>query len=124
MADDPQLWATRALWKIRPCPTERAALKLAAMYSPAEFERIKAGLIPLNMEDKWFVFFETPWLYLHRSWTGFCVYGVRLEALPEGAQVVESWVSRNAEQYRGTDSHHEACELREVTSSTRPQMPL
>ena len=77
------------------------------MYSPAEFERIKAGLIPLEMEDKWFVFFETPWLYLHRSWTGFCVYGVRLEALPEGAEVVESWVSRNAEQYRGTDIHHE-----------------
>src|SRR5437870_4568424 len=104
MTDSQRPTATRASWKIHACPTERAALTLSAVYSPAEFARIKRGLIPVNMEDKWFVFFETPWLYLHRSWTGFCEYGVRLESAPQGVQIVESWVSRDQEQRRGTDT--------------------
>ena len=107
MATSPVPLATRTSWKIHPCPTERVGLKLAAAYSEAEFEQIKAGLIPLEMEDKWFMFFESPWLYMHRSWTGFCVYGVRFGPSPEGAAIVESWVSRNAEEYRGADIEHE-----------------
>lgn len=54
MADASAPPATRTSWKIHPCPAERAALKLVAAFSLAEFDRIKAGLIPLEMEDKWY----------------------------------------------------------------------
>jgi hypothetical protein len=58
-------------------PESRADLSFAESYTAGEFERIKRGVIPREMEDKWFVFYEEPWLYFHRSWTGACIYAVR-----------------------------------------------
>jgi len=104
--NDPPI-ATRTMWKTHPCPDERAALSLTDTHTPAEFARITAGFIPQEMDDKWFVFFEAPWLYFHRSWTGFCIYGVRLESSSKGATVVESWVSRNNDQYRKAQTDYE-----------------
>lgn len=103
--------ATRASWKIHPCPDKRVSLSFAGTYGPIEFEKIKSGLIPLEMEDKWFMFFEEPWLYVHRSWTGFCIYGVRFEASPNGGTAVEAWASRDADQYRETGTEHDRSTL-------------
>ncbi len=94
--------ATRESRKLHPPPDNRAQLDFREAYTSSEFEQIKAGLIPMVMEDKWFMFFEAPWLYAHRSWTGFCIYGVRFEASAHGATSVEAWVSRDANQYRET----------------------
>jgi hypothetical protein len=90
----------RASWKIHPCPDQRASLVFGESYGSAEFERITAGFVPVAMEDKWFMFFEEPWLYIHRSWTGSCIYGVRFESSQSGVTEVEAWVSRDANQYR------------------------
>lgn len=97
--------ATRASWNIRPCPEARASLAFNESYTAAEFEKIKAGCIPEAMEDKWFIFFEEPWLYMHRSWTGSCTFGVRLESSTSGVTARDAWVSRDATQYNsaGTD---------------------
>ena len=59
------------------------------------------------MEDKWFVYFEDGWLYLHRSWTGSLIYWLRLDGCPAGVRVVESWVNRDSEQYRETDTAYD-----------------
>ncbi len=107
MTDHSQPLAARTSWKTLPCPVERATLSVVTTYSAAEFEQIKVGLTPAAMEDKWFIFFEEPWLYFHRSWTGSCVYGVRLEPSFEGVKVAESWVSRDTKQHRGHDVRHE-----------------
>jgi hypothetical protein len=53
-----------------------APIPYAATFTPAEFERIGRGLIPEAMEDKWFIYFQEPSLFLHRSWTGQAVYRV------------------------------------------------
>jgi hypothetical protein len=50
--------ASRGDWKTTPLPAARKAILLDRSYSPGEFERIKEGLIPESMDDKWFVFFE------------------------------------------------------------------
>jgi hypothetical protein len=100
--------ATRSSWITRPLPAERAALNMVGTYEPADFDRIKAGLIPDGMDDKWFMFYEAPWLYAHDSWLGFCVFGVKFEVLAEGAEIVESWVSRDTEQWGGTNTGFEA----------------
>jgi len=42
------------------------------------------------MEDKWFVYFDEPFLFLHRSWTGQAIYRVKLEAHAQGAIVGEA----------------------------------
>lgn len=100
--------ATRNDWKTTPLPAATAALRLDRVYTVIEFERIKQGNIPREMEDKWFAFYEEPWLYLHRSWTGFGVYQVRFEAVDGGSRVAEALVSRDPDQYRSTDATSDA----------------
>ena len=92
--------ASRDSWKNLPPPIERADLGFPASYTDIELARLKRGLVPEEMEDKWFIFFEEGWLYFHRSWTGACIYGLRLEPTPRGATVAESWVTRDPNHYK------------------------
>ena len=100
--------ATRADWKTTPLPTARETLVLDRVYTAVEFDRIKLGRVPREMEDKWFVFYEEPWLHFHRSWTGFGVYQVRFESVEGISRVAEAFVSRDQEQYRSTNAKSDA----------------
>ena len=114
--------AIRTSWKTLPTPTQREPLEFAADFSNAETELLVLGLIPKGMEDKWFVYFDRPayrgpahrhgWLLFHRSWTGACIYGLQLEGSAAGARVVDSWVSRDPAQYKGTDVDYDRKLLR------------
>jgi hypothetical protein len=84
-------------------PAQRQAISLDRNYSADEFERLRDGVVPREMEDKWFSFYEDPWLFLHRSWTGYCIYQVRFELTASGARAVDALVNRDPQQYRGTD---------------------
>lgn len=48
------------------------------------------------MEDKWFIYYEEPHLFLHRSWTGQPVYKLTLKDLLDGAEVTECFGQRLA----------------------------
>jgi hypothetical protein len=96
--------AVRTSWKTLPLPTQREALSFQAFYSDADAEQISKGLIPEEMEDKWFIFHELGWVYFHRSWTGSCIYWLKLDGSPAGVRVTESWVNRDREQYNVTDT--------------------
>jgi hypothetical protein len=89
-------------------PDERANVPYARTFTGPEYIRLQRGLVPEQMEDKWFIFCEAPWLFLHRSWTGVCVYAVKLRADGEGAAVEEACVNRVPEEYRETDIEHDA----------------
>lgn len=99
---------TRADWKALPLSEQRAPLTLERVYTPRQFERLKRGELPLEMEDKWFVFYEEPWLYLHRSWTGICIFQVRFEPECSSSRIAEAWVTRDPEQYKSDDLEHDA----------------
>ncbi len=99
--------ATRASWKNQRLPDARAPIPYARVFDGNEHARVTKGLVPDQMEDKWFVFYEAPWLFLHRSWTGLCIYAVRLRAEGAGSVVEEAWVNRDPEQYRETDDAHD-----------------
>ena len=105
-------------WKHQPLPEARARLDLEMPLSAAEMRALSRGLLPQQMEDKWFVFREGDRVRFCRSWTGFCIYEVRLTA----AGVAEAWVSRDAEQYTATDDAQDARWLRQFLSglSGRP----
>jgi len=64
-------------------------------FSDADILRMRQGFVPADMDDRWFIFFEDGWLYFHRSWTGACIFGLRLD----GAGIVEGWVSRDEAWY-------------------------
>ncbi|MEH2215628.1 MAG: hypothetical protein V7K72_00570 [Nostoc sp.] len=81
--------AKRDDWKTEPMPSESTKIALEKLYSQEEFDRITAGVIPEQMEDKWFIFYEAPWIYLHRSWTGFCIFKVRFEVVGDSVKIAE-----------------------------------
>ena len=79
--------ATRGDWKIEPMPDARAAIAYTRGFDSTEHTRLIRGIVPEEMEDKWFVFYEASWLWFHRSWTGFGI---------------------SAEQYRETDDAYDS----------------
>jgi hypothetical protein len=91
--------ASRSSWKTLPLPSKRKPLELSLLFSDDEGEQIRRGHFPEDMDDKWFIFFEDGWLYFHRSWTGHCIYGIRLDGSPCGICLVEAWVNDDNEQY-------------------------
>ncbi|MDX2245610.1 MAG: hypothetical protein SF052_02460 [Bacteroidia bacterium] len=94
-------------------PESRAELSLKKSFTPEEFNRLKNGLIPREMEDKWFIFFEDNYLYFHRSWTGFEIFRIELAPQSDGSATIrQGWVNRDKTQYSGEDP---AEELRTVT---------
>jgi hypothetical protein len=101
--------ATRASWKTMPAPKKREPLDVPEIFPDAKAERIKKGHIPVDMDDRWFIYFEDGWLHFHRSWTGAHIFALRLDNCPAGVCVVDGWASRESEQYRsqGTDRDRE-----------------
>jgi 8-oxo-dGTP pyrophosphatase MutT (NUDIX family) len=102
--------ATRFSWRITDMPAKKARLPFGMRFSPGEVARLRKGHIPHEMEDKWFIFFENDWLNFHRSWTGYCIYRLRLEPDGECYRVAEAWVNRDSKQYTNkklaTDEKH------------------
>lgn len=96
-------------WQNWPMPDARATVALDLAYTSAEMDRIRAGLVPRVMEDKWFIYWTDGLLSFHRSWTGACIYQVRFVAEPDGcARAVEATVNREPGQYRGFEDAREA----------------
>lgn len=99
--------ATAQSWKHLPPPSRCDDLGFEACFDSDETERLKHGLVPEGMEDKWFIYFEDDWLRFHRSWTGAFIYALRLERTASGFCVAESWVNRDPEQYQATDTAYD-----------------
>lgn len=88
-------------------PKERAQIKVERSYHPGQWDRISLGLVPQEMEDKWFIYEEGGWIYIHRSWTGVCIYKIRFEKTEDSLQIVEAYANRNPEQYTNTDNKYD-----------------
>jgi hypothetical protein len=95
--------ATKDHWKILPVPAEREHFSLDLVFSNVAVERVKRGNIPEEMGDRWFIYFDEGWLYFHRSWTGACIFGVKLDDIPAGLKASDCWVSRDQQQYSSRD---------------------
>lgn len=97
--------ATADMWKKLPFG-ELAPIPYRRDFTPQDLDRLKDGLVPEAMEDKWFVYFEEPSLFLHRSWTGQPVYRVDIAPHDEGAVVTGAW--RAAELENAGDADYQA----------------
>lgn len=100
MIEDKAKVAARNSWEILPMPKWKARLSFKYSFTQDEFENLTKGVIPESMDDKWFVFFENDWLYFHRSWTGICIYQVKIIKNVNRYEVTETWVNRNFLQYQ------------------------
>lgn len=104
--------ATAKSWKHKPEPSSSEKLNFEAIFTDEEAELLTLGLIPQQMEDKWFIYFDEGWLRFHRSWTGTYVYGLRLDRSPAGVCVIDSWANRDPSEHRGSDAEYDRLLLR------------
>ena len=100
-----------AYWKdlSKPMPEKRTIIELNHQFSEDQMKAIRKGFAPREMEEKWFVYYEEEErkLYLHRSWTGFCVYIVEFEERGDGYAAVSMVVNRDPEQYKCSDDEED-----------------
>jgi hypothetical protein len=98
--------ASRDSWTTHPLPDEHAQLTTSWTFTKQQFDQMKRGLIPEQMEDKWFIYYEDGWLHFHRSWTGYCIYQIQFWERDSDFAVAQILVSRDLEQYReSTDEY-------------------
>lgn len=84
--------ATRNSWKTKPLLEEfRVPLQVKKTFSHKEYDILQLGRIPRNMEDKWFIYLDGDWIFFHRSWTGDCIYQLRLERNNALYSIAEVW---------------------------------
>jgi hypothetical protein len=95
-------------WRTVPMPPAFAVLDYTARFAPDEFEVLSRGVVPREMEDRWFIYFENDTLSLHRSWSGVCIYKVTIEREGEGGVVRTAIANRAPEQYSQTDDAYDA----------------
>lgn len=92
--------ATSSDWGTKPMPAMCATIALDRSFTADEMDLIRQGVVPEEMEDKWFVYWEDDTLFFHRSWTGICVYIVRFARECDTWRMVEAVVNRDPEQRR------------------------
>jgi len=84
-------------------PKAHATIPMNREFSAEEMESIKLGFRPDSMDDHWFVFYEKDRLYIHRSWTGYCIFIVRFCNEPRGHVACELRTNRNPKQFGPRD---------------------
>ena len=98
--------AERRHWKIKLSDiSQPKQINFSMQFTEEQFDKITNGLIPEEMEDKWFIYFEENWLYFHRSWTGWGQYKVRIskENNEKKYSIKEFYVERDPLRYKCVD---------------------
>jgi hypothetical protein len=93
-------------------PSQRVHLAYAECFTEDEFARIQFGLIPLEMEDRWFIYWEEPWLHVHYGWTGHELYAVKFVRVEPQWCTEEAFANRNPKQSRSLDEVYDTQLLR------------
>ena len=85
--------------KMKPLGSSRIELAFRRTFTLPEAERLRAGLWPQVMEDKWVVWLGDSSLDLWRSWTGSCIFSLAAQASASGLIVGPLLVSTDMTQY-------------------------
>jgi len=94
-------------WKRKPLPGKRATISLQQSFSAEELSLIRRGLVPQQIADQWFIFYEGNALFFHRSWTGHCIYVVHFHDTGDEISATYIDVNRDPEQYNETDDQRD-----------------
>ena len=88
----------------------KIAPDLKLFFSEEQYLKLKIGLIPKEMEDKWFIYYENDWLHFHRSWTGHEIFHAEIikENCPDGEYTIKDYfVERNKEYYNNDNDEYD-----------------
>ena len=95
-------FATKDSWNITSMDSPKQ-IACFLLFDKYEFERIQWGYIPVQMEEKWFAYFDNNWLHFHRSWTGYEIFKAEIVAVNEAYVINSFWAERNSEKYGNTN---------------------
>lgn len=98
---------TKGDWKTIEIPAQTEEFVLEKTLTHDDINLIKEGHRPEEMEDKWFMYCENSKLFIHRSWTGYCIYIVTISENGE----LKAIVNRNPEQYKENDIERDRIQL-------------
>lgn len=93
-------------WKRQPFG-EGVPIDYRTTLNSKQFEYVRLGIIPQQMEDKWFVYYQEPYLYFHRSWTGSPIYRLRFEGRDGLFEVAEALLDTEWAKQPGIDIAYE-----------------
>jgi hypothetical protein len=99
---------TRDEWKLHKMPKSHATIPVNRRFSASEIGQIKLGFRPEQMEDRWIIFYEREHLYIHRSWTGYCIYVVRFDESAGYHTARQIQANRNPKQYGVSDDSYDS----------------
>ena len=71
--------ATRDDWRFVDIGDQSIRIILKRRFSSEELGVLRSGHRPEDMDDRWGSFMEGDTLYLYRSWTGNCIYRLRID---------------------------------------------
>jgi ADP-ribosyl-[dinitrogen reductase] hydrolase len=91
--------ASKSKWNTIPM-TNPKKLDVSISLNIEQLNKLKLGLIPNEMEDKWFAYFHNEYIHFHRSWTGYEIFKAKINTNDKGYQINEFWVEQNPEKYK------------------------
>lgn len=97
---DNEYIVTKGDWEISPMPEKNTQFIIKRKFSDEEMTKIKRGHYPEEMEDRWFSYYEDGKLFVHRSWSGICIFIVEL-SFERNQHIVT--VNRDEYQYANSD---------------------
>ena len=91
-------------WKATPMGELAATVAVDIPVTAEAMEIVRLGLLPLEMEDKWFLFYEEPLLHCHRSWTGLEAFSLRFVKARDAFRVTSIRVSQEPQGVNFADA--------------------
>jgi len=110
----PHKAAVKSDWNTQDMPAEHTTVKLDFVLTEKQADRVRLGLIPKEMEDKWFAYFADNTLFQHRSWTGVCIDQIHFVAEGPALRATHAEVNRDPRQYGLADDYADARRITEM----------
>ncbi|MBS9525528.1 hypothetical protein KI659_16040 [Litoribacter alkaliphilus] len=97
---------TKDSWKNSPIDQPKR-IEMELPLTEGQFEKLKRGFVPKQMEDKWFVFYEKGWIYFHRSWTGYGIFRAEIKNVKGKFSITEFYAERNPAKYNNQEDRED-----------------
>ena len=82
-----------------------------------QYQTLISGFKPGGTDDRWFLYVKDNWVYLHRSWTGHCIFKLKLQAISGNMMLTEIHINRDLDQYRSVNTEADKDEANSILTS-------
>jgi len=107
---------TRDDWRVFDMPVTYETSLLNKELNAAEYQALLMGFLPRDMDDRWFMYANEGYVYLHRSWTGHCIFRLKIEVIKDDCLLTELRINRDTDQYKSTNVEVDKREVDSILS--------